>query len=244
MKLFKNKFIQLISGLILIWIINSVLNNLFGDYLDKIVSWTVRLGLDIISLGIKSFSDSIYIEISKGYYEAPSLVLLFIFSILITTGIILVILDLLSNIKNNESKSIEKDFYKLAEELINSYSSDKFQEYKNHPYQKIIEKNKLFLENFSLKKLYKQGVFLLIVTIIVSFLLISHSISKVYENNAINHFNQCMTITKPYMDTRNYIKIKSKFAQIKSKEDYAKIITNLSIIAKKNEIKLPEFTIW
>lgn len=244
MKLLKNKSLQLLFGLILIWIINSVLNNLFGDYLDKIVSWTVRLGLNIFSLGLKSYSDSIYIEISRGYYEAPSLVLLFIFSILITTGIILVILDLLSNIKNDESKSIEKDFYKLAEELKISYSSDKFQKYKNHPYQKIIEKNKLFLESFSLKKLYKQGVFLLILAIIVSLLLISHSISKVYENNAINHFNQSMAITKPYINTRNYVKLKSEFAQIKSKEDYERIITNLTVIAKKNNIELPQFTIW
>ena len=48
-------------------------------FLDRYASFLVRIILNIITLGIKKFKNEIYVEISKGLHEGPSVFLLVMF---------------------------------------------------------------------------------------------------------------------------------------------------------------------
>lgn len=68
-------------------------------------------------------------------------------------------------------------------------------------------------------------------------------IRNIYINDSISYFEELLTICKPYMGQKSYDLLMSSFAQIKTKEDYIKIIHELKEIAQKNQIVTREFNI-
>jgi len=65
-----------------------------------------------------------------------------------------------------------------------------------------------------------------------------------YVNSAISYYHQLDAVSAPFIDQSERMSLRSKFAQIKSKQDYVAIIERLQAIAKQNGQSVPEFSIW
>ncbi|OXB06359.1 hypothetical protein B0A81_13670 [Flavobacterium plurextorum] len=76
---------------------------------------------------------------------------------------------------------------------------------------------------------------------IILFLPIIYFIMLAYSDLQLNtSFNQRLNIISPYIDSTQEKILKSKWALMKTKEDFERINTKLEEIAKENKIKLPE----
>jgi len=62
-----------------------------------------------------------------------------------------------------------------------------------------------------------------------------------YINNSITHFQQLIIIVEPYISKEEVLLYKSKFAQIKNKNDYVDLINNLENTLNQNKQRVPEF---
>lgn len=87
---------------------------------------------------------------------------------------------------------------------------------------------------FSLKLIILFGV------ILIFFILFRST----YINRAITHYEQMTAIVAPYITEHEKIDIKSKFAQIKTKDDYVRIINRLTQVAQENKLYVPTFSIY
>jgi hypothetical protein len=65
-----------------------------------------------------------------------------------------------------------------------------------------------------------------------------------YVNRAITHFNQLLAISSPYLTPDERLKQISLFAQVHNRDDYFKIVTDLSTVCEQNKLKVPEFSVW
>jgi hypothetical protein len=64
---------------------------------------------------------------------------------------------------------------------------------------------------------------------------------KTYTDLQLNtSFNQRLDVLAPYIESKDYSMLKSKWALMKSREDYELIISETDELALKNNIKLPE----
>lgn len=84
-------------------------------------------------------------------------------------------------------------------------------------------------------------------TFLIIFLLIITSIQNIklqYINNSIIHYYQLTNIAAPYVSNEDIKSFNSKFSLIKNKNDYEKVINDLYIILKNNNLELKKRNIW
>jgi hypothetical protein len=65
-----------------------------------------------------------------------------------------------------------------------------------------------------------------------------------YINSALAHYHQVLKIAGPYLDTQSRLQIESKFAQMRNRQDYVAIISNLGKVAQDHGQETPGFDSW
>lgn len=65
-----------------------------------------------------------------------------------------------------------------------------------------------------------------------------------YINSAVTHFRQVLRIASPYLNVSEQAVIVSQFAQVKSKEDYVRIVDRLADTAETHGQNVPLFDPW
>jgi hypothetical protein len=66
----------------------------------------------------------------------------------------------------------------------------------------------------------------------------------IYVVRAANHIEQLQRVVAPFIDKEQRLSFGSRTAQISSRGDYEKIITELSSIAGKNHARVPTFDLY
>ena len=65
-----------------------------------------------------------------------------------------------------------------------------------------------------------------------------------YIVRASNHADQMLRITAPYVSNEQRLLQHSKLAQVRNRDDYVRLLTELNTIAETNVAAVPEFTIY
>ncbi len=84
---------------------------------------------------------------------------------------------------------------------------------------------------------------MLITALFAGFLMIG-AVRLTYIVRAANHLEQCQRIVAPYMTEIERLAMRSQVALISSRDDYIRTLTEVSSIAKRQAISLPDFDIW
>ena len=171
----------------------------------KVVS---NFGLNIATLGIEKFKNSLYADIAFGFREDPSLRLYSVIFGLLPIFILGAMTGVFS-----------------AQKRLNSSKGGT-----QNP-----EVNRTL-------KVLGRPVLILVVFLLVFSAVQANQVA--YENRAITHFNQLLAIASPYLREDERIMFRSRFAQISSKDDYAKLVEALTAICRAQKLKTPEFSIW
>jgi hypothetical protein len=65
-----------------------------------------------------------------------------------------------------------------------------------------------------------------------------------YINLAISNYHQTLRVARPYISEQERLATDSRFAQIKTRQDYANILDRLDRIAVDHGQNVPHFTAW
>lgn len=74
--------------------------------------------------------------------------------------------------------------------------------------------------------------------------LIVENVQANYASAAAAHVEQLIAITAPIMDESEEEKVRSRFAQIQTREEYVNVVRHLRELAARNKLIVPSFSIW
>lgn len=229
----KNKYIyKAISGAIGAILIGAVGSGLWQYVFDPALSSSSRAILNLATLGMESFKNDLYVEISKGLHERASLDLSIQFSSLL--GLAMILLPIALTLK---TKELEKRKIKMLEEL-DQIEAGKEQKVRT------VDELRTDIKNTNTRRVLIVLYVLIVIGIIFYTAQIVSSKRQSYINSAITYFNQSIKIVSPFVDEIELRKLDSNFSQIKTPKDYQAILKHLETIAEKNEVKLPGFEVW
>lgn len=194
--------------------------------------------LRLATLGIESFKDDLYKEISNGFHERSSLSLLSSFSA-IYIGLTL-FTAFLATFKAHGIREEEQKVLCRIEKLKES-TEKKVEDLQLEGRLVALEKRVM---SSSSKKLVFYGYILCLTAVILSIGKAVTLTKDVYVNDAVTHYEKLFNATRPYLETNEAILIKSEFAQIRKRSDYVKIIKKLEKTAINNDLIIPNFEIW
>jgi hypothetical protein len=217
----------------------------FWEYILKPIALSsTNIFLEIATLGVVNFKNSLYVEIAQGHHEEPSLSLLK-FSLSVLPGAILGILLTFprqSIIKQpKEHIEMEPSWEHIDTEQLKEQLEQLRERMGQLNERMAIETQQLNEIEKSRRRVLIQGglLFLFLITFSVIY---SSRVS--YVNRAITNFNQLLAISSPYLTPDERLKQISLFAQVRNRDDYFKIVTTLSTVCEKNKLKVPEFSVW
>lgn len=187
-----------------------ILKPLFSNGVDFI--------LDLSTLGIETFKNSVYEEISQGFSEKNSIKIYNLFITLLMGSFVIFFLLMFDRIKA------------IKEKLILTENTKEKKEKKN------IE---LEVSNIEIKL----RIFIFLTSCFFLILLI-YTKKLDYINNSIIYYTKLKDITSPYVSDLELKKITSNFAQIKNKNDYVSLINKLHSISEENNLKINKEYIW
>ena len=192
--------------------------------------------LNLSTLGIQAFKDSMYVDIAKGRYDRASVELLGQYMALVGGCAFFAISMLFMT-----TKRLRGQLNKLKEKVQSMDHADSV--------EKIVTKEGLLAsmadDEKKLRKLDRLAYFLAFVVGTMVLANLTAGLRIKYMNAAVTNFEQTLSITKPYLTVpRKEELLRSTFSQIRNKDGYVQLIEELRGIAEKNGQHVPEFKIW
>jgi hypothetical protein len=200
-------------------VLGALGSGLWDVALKNVFTALGRAMLTGISFVYVHLNDTIYLEIAKGHTDRVSLWLVSCFALLFgsLTGLATGYLSIR---------------YANATHVQNAHGEP----CKLKPLQR-------FLICLSDKRKVLNGVVLLSTLFLVSIFLVQ-SCMLFYVSNAITQYEQEYAICLPFLNDHDRAFNRSQFAQIRTREDYERVLQILQQVAATNNIALPKFNIW
>ena len=219
------------------WIIGGIIALVLGKIFEPIWLFLYSFFLNTGNKLISNFTNSTYKEISNGYSDqSSSLVLYFIllFSLMIATTFFTKEKSSYEHTKA-QIKQWRSFFY------IKSDKSDISSDISDESGENNIE-NKTELTEEKIKKIEKNNNFSYILCItwfcLFAFFITFTYGKNLYILNKITVMTNNIEIVSPYISDKEYKELKSDFHCIESLDDYNKLDDKLNTIAEKNSLKL------
>jgi hypothetical protein len=221
-----NQATKIVGGAVLTVVLGAIGSGVWERLLSPAWAWVVRGALTVITLGIDSASDAIYATVAKGHTERYSL-LTYVFINMIMVAI--PVLGLLYRRMENSEKLAEED--ERWDAMCAAGDEAGLDSMRAERHSKLAR----------LQTMLGGVLWLLLLLSAWNF---TNSVSLVYANGAISHFNQSLMIVGPYMSVVEEKEMKSDFARIATKADYVRLIQSIEGKASEHGVKLPKFTVW
>ena len=189
---------------------------------DPAYVWLRDALLNLATLGLTSLKDALYADVAKGLYERSSSLLLTMVLFAIPFCIIIVLLRVKSRVRELEDKLDEGS---RSGHAVNSG------DVQQQIYQMIRLVKRLLL-------------FLWPWTVVMSILVAFLAINIIYTSRAIAHYRQLTAVVGPYISEDEMKVYDSRFAQIRSAQDYVDLTGELVNLGAEYGLTIPEFQPW
>lgn len=228
MKKFKKYIISAIAAAVLSFIIGKLIN----PALEIFYSYFLKIG----TFFLKSFSDSVYKEISNGFSEQSSLLLLSIV-LSMSAGISLGAVIQLEYVKKKTFKRIND---LKSEQVLKQQNSSENEVPKEKLEDSLTLNKKTRLNKLetAFQKIAKPSRFSELILIFCICSLFFFYARCLFINNAITKATNNIEIVSPYITDIEYKQLKSDFYSIKNRDDYNALMDTLADIADANSITL------
>ncbi len=241
-KIQANKYLKWCINITGAIVLGAIGSGVWENVLKPILASGQNLVLNIASWGIGSYRNDIYAQIAQGFHEGDSKVIAqFLFGGM-SIVVVLTSLQAILEYRDMKYKTDFEDKFESSEQKINLLSNEDKKLYLKRLESKVSQNKEKLLQH---KKNLKRHLIVLVVTASFCLTINTISIYKVgYINSAITHYHQVFTICRPFLDQQQEEQIASKFAQVRSREDYQAVVNQLKIIGENNKQILPKFTPW
>lgn len=192
-----------------------------------------RWVLDIASLGLAGYKNSVYRQIAEDNQSALSLVTL----IWVTAmyALMIAILTVYQFGMNDRTRSKGQD-------LLRKLSGDPP---KLDPDLTVDTLKQQLAAN--LKSVSRARVLLYVSSLFVCVAFVNWFVwlARIgYVNSADAHYHQVLRVASPYLESREQAQVESDFAQISSRDDYVRLISRLESQCKVHGRAVPPFDAW
>lgn len=236
----ENKIVYLVFIPVLIAIVSNVIWEFF---IRKYIPVGSKLFFRVFSFGFKKVVDKTYIEVARrNFHRNISFINFMFFMFFMASAILLGMTSHQAFYGSEARQEIKK--------LKNEMTIGKDKNYLESMDQPEVEDQLKILAD-ELKKLEEEveaakrkieyanffGALIFSMSIIYSY------IRNSYICNAILHFDQCLARIGFVITDDHNKEFRFLFSKIESREDYAKLLNSMEVIAFKNNIQLPYFSI-
>lgn len=235
----EESFISRVKWLIGILFVGGLGSGFWDVFLKPVFIGSSNIILNIITFGMSTLKDNIYITISKGLSNQESLlVLVSVFAMFSSFSLYLglFIFRISRKRKIRFSKNRKKDNNNEGYKNIKFNESDELT-----LNSKELDESDLNPEKDKWRWFPRITIPILFSITIIYF---TGAYESIYVNGAITHYNQLRTICIPYVEMSDIEMFDSEFSQIQNGEDYRKIIIELENVAKQNNLEYNNFTIF
>jgi hypothetical protein len=184
--------------------------------------WSGKAILTVVTLGSSTVKDGIYLEAAKGYHEAGDLEL-FSFEVMCLFGL-----------SGGFAGVIIGSLY--VRRVITSAQDT---EAAHNKLKSLLDE-----KGFITKTDYPMMWTLLLVSLLFACIQDISYLKLFQANEAYTYYSQSLTICRPYMDDQQTQIIESRYASIKSRDDYMNVTNQLAQVALANHRELPKFNPW
>lgn len=224
----------------ILWLIGVILigiaSNAIWEFLFKpLLLFTQNSFLTLTTLGIQEFKNTAYVEIAKANYDRAGLYLLsqfvYLSDLLVVASIVILFLVLKEMKKRHRELSSRPRQVKdneIQDDVPGPESLKSRLAQLDRNYQQTV-------------KWFTVGAALALLFVITNF---TFAAREQYIVSAVLHFEQLLEICAPYLEENKMKLLSSKFAQIKNRNEYERIIFELRSIAEENGQSVPKFDIW
>lgn len=199
-----------ILGIVILGAVGSGVWEIAGNPLLRFFS---NVAVYIVTFGKEILLDSIYEDIGRGYSEVYSIGVFFFLAIIIAC------LSLIGFI------------------FIRLIFKDLVARFEGEPERERLTKQKVKRMKRRFQYMWYIGALFTLLFIILT---TTKFLVALYKNGARSHIYQSVTICSPYISEKEEKELLSKFALIKSRNDYINLNNQLKNIAEQNGVELPE----
>jgi hypothetical protein len=232
-------------SVILALIVGGLGNGIWKYVFEPAFTWSLSGALSVATLGVEAFKDDLYSEIAKGFHEASSLSLANSIYYWVGAGVAYALFiitrktkDLVSSISSSgkELDDIEETLG-CEDNSLNEPDENIHTRISRLRAKNLIAATKANVLNKTAYACFAIGIAFYAWTTI-------SSVKATYINSAIVHYKQSFSIVAPLATAKELTVIRSRFSQIKSKDDYEQVISNIAKIGNRGKLELIEFTVW
>lgn len=229
-----NKLYKAAGAILGAIILGAIGSGVWQYMLDPIFKGGTKFILELATLGVESYKDDLYVEVSKGFQETASYRVQALFNIMLAMVFIAISVGQLFKVKDliNSQRRLLDEVNYLEKGEIEEHYLDKIKQFRSELQLKKPEK----LVNLSY-------ICILLSALIASLLSIT-TVSDKYIHSAVVHYHQSLKIISPYINKYETLKIESDFAKISTSSDYANILNKIETIANENNEMIRDFDIW
>jgi hypothetical protein len=193
--------------------------------------------LNVATLGLQSLKDSLYAEVALGFHEHASNSMLadWTYWYCLAYVALYIYLGILKKGFEVKLESLQKDDWLAKDERT-----------LDERYKALQERTKaLVISGQRLQKRFRL-VRMVVLPLIVFVIAINiFSVARaMYTTAAVTYYHQLINLDGPFLSPVDITMYHSRFAQIRSAQDYTDITNELRQIATTHQLKLPSFTAW
>lgn len=227
------KSLLYIAGVVLL----AIVGNAVWEFIARP---TLLAGQDLLlnlsTLGVQRFKDSMYVQIAKGHYDRASLLLLGQF-----TAVYVACLLAGPYWMFRLTRRLRESHAKLKEEVRASLGQE-YSGIENFNTQEFLAELESNDPMRRLNRLLYLGYFLFLALAVGN---LTEASRTRYVESAVSNFEQTLSIAKPYLtEPKKEELMRSAFSQIRNKDGYVALLLELRGIAEKNGQHVPDFRIW
>ncbi len=208
-------------------VLGALGSGLWDVALKPVFAWIGRAILTGLTFGFASMRDSYYVDVARGQNDRASL---WLASVSVIAGIYFFTAMFAYRRGRRKGRLAAKEDWKRIEAKFPSQEAR----------LAAVDMEAMRL-NREIEKLERIGI--LLAVLVISFLLF-RVISLEYVSSAASHFEQDFAICSPYISETDRLFIRSQYAQMRSRDDYNRLLQRLEDVAHSNGVSLPEFTPW
>lgn len=202
--------------------------------------------LDVGSLGLESFKGEVYMQVATSSPTIASIENLNLLTFLYSASLALWLISFFFRLRKvrDENQFLRRQ---LEEDLAeNEGHVEETLEELNAEHVKALESQKERVDRLG-KSIRRAVPQYYVTACLVAVMAIVHTVnySRIrYINSAIAHYQQTLRIAYPYLSDDDRRRVESEFAQVRTKEDYVRVVGKLESISKDNKSWVPSFVPW
>jgi hypothetical protein len=211
----------------------------FGRPCSGLEYASTRWLLDLASLGLKSYKDSVYQQVAADNQFRATVEILFIVTVLYSLLVLAAVESLYLILRSQKRRSL--DLLTRIVRLSSERPVESVEDVRREADSMRRDVQAVLRSIARTRWFFYPLALFLVVAIGAHFVTLAR---LGYVNSADAHYHQVLRVASSYLDAREQAQAEADFAQMSSREDYVRLLSRLESECKAHGRTVPKFDAW